>query len=84
MATISIEQIQAIKDQAQQKRSTVERCKGNLEQLMRQLKDEFGCETVEEAKAKLEEMKETGVALGQKIEKMKTKVVALWNQTNGQ
>jgi len=81
---ITIEQIQAIKDQAQQKRTTLERCKGNLEQLLKQLKDEFGCETVEEAKQKLKQMEQDGIALSQKIEKMKTRVVALWNQTNGQ
>lgn len=81
---ITIEQIQTIKDQAQQKRSTLERCKGNLDQLLKQLKDDFGCETVEEAKQKLDQMKQDGIALGQRIEKMKTRVVALWNQTNGQ
>lgn len=81
---ITIEQIQTIKDQAQQKRATLERCKGNLDQLLKQLKDEFECETVEEAKQKLKQMERDGIALGQKIEKMKTRVVALWNQTNGQ
>ena len=81
---ITIEQIQAIRDQAQQKKSTVERCKGNLEQLLRQLQNEFGCETVEEARQKLEEMKNKGIALGQRIEKMKAKVVAMWNETNGE
>ena len=78
---ITIQEIQQIKYQAEQKKNTVERCRGNLEQLMKQLKDEFDCETIEDAKKLLQELKDNGTTLSQKIEKMKNRVVALWNES---
>ena len=77
---ITVEQIQAIKAKAEQRRRAVERARGSLDQLMKTLKDDFGCETVEEAKAKLEEMKEKGTQTAARIEKLKARVVSLWEQ----
>lgn len=77
---ITIEQVQDIKAKAEQRRRAVERAKGNKEQLMKNLKRDFDCDTLEEAQEKLARMIEEGQALAAKIDKLKSRVVALWEQ----
>ena len=77
---ITIEQVQDIKTKAEQRRRAVERARGNKEQLMKNLKRDFDCDTLEEAQEKLTNMIEEGQALAAKIEKLKSRVVTLWEQ----
>ena len=78
--SITIEQIQIIKATAEQRRRAVERARGSMEQLMKTLKNDFGCETVEEAKQKLSELQSKGEQVSARIEKLKVRVVELWEQ----
>lgn len=77
---ITIEQVQDIKVKAEQRRRAVERARGNKEQLMKNLKRDFDCDTLEEAQEKLANMIEEGQALAAKIDKLKSRVIALWEQ----
>lgn len=47
---------QKMKKQVEQLRSEAERAAGREEQLMKQLKDQFGCTTIEEAQDKLKQL----------------------------
>lgn len=55
---IDIEQYNRIKKKADQARADVQRAEGALDQVMKNLKDDFGCSTIEEAEAKLIELEE--------------------------
>ena len=77
--SVTIEEIQTIREQAEQKRRAADRAKGQLEQLMKTLKEQFGCNSIEEAKNKLAEMEQEGLKLSQRIEKLKERVVNMWN-----
>lgn len=77
---ITIEQIQAIKSKAEQRRRAIDRAKGSLEQLLKTLKTDFDCENLEEAKKKLAELQDRGTTLSARIEKLKVRVVDLWEQ----
>jgi len=50
---MELEQYQKLKKQVETLRSEAERAAGRLDQLMKQLGDEFGCKTLDEATAKL-------------------------------
>lgn len=78
--SITIEEIEKIKNQAEQKRRSVERAKGSLQQLLKNLQNDFGCASIEEAKKKLAEMEQEGVKLDQRVEKLKDRLVSLWEQ----
>lgn len=77
--SVTIEEIQSIKEQAEQKRRAADRAKGQLEQLMKTLKEQFDCDSLEEAKDKLTEIEQEGIKLSQRIEKLKDRVVSMWN-----
>lgn len=79
---ITIEQIQDIQRKAEQHKQKIERLKGSHEQLMKQLKTEFECDSLDEAKTKMEEIKEEGKNLSSRIEKMKQRVVDEWDKFN--
>ena len=58
-----------IKEQIDQAKTQISQLKGRKEYLIQQLNDEWGCSSVKEAKAKLEEMKEQIQDLDSKIQK---------------
>ena len=77
---ITIEQVQAIKKNAEEKRAKIQRTKGSYDQLLKTLETEFKCKTVQEAKQKLEELKAEGLQLAKRIEKVKSRVSDLWDE----
>lgn len=81
---ISIEQIEQIKREAENKRRMAERMKGTRDQLIKTIKAEFSVATLEEAQAKLEEMKREGQMYSTRIEKLQARVVELWNKSQGE
>lgn len=60
--TINIQEFTKLKDKADKLKSEVDKAQGAIEQSMRELKDKFECETIEEAEQLLEEL-EKQVAL---------------------
>ena len=51
--TITEDQYRRLKREVEEAKAEADRARGSLDQLMKRLKDEFGCETLKEAKAKL-------------------------------
>lgn len=54
--TISIEEFNRLKKHAEEKSREVSQAEGALKQVMSDLKEQFGCETIEQAQAKLAEL----------------------------
>ena len=52
---INVEQYKALKDKAARAKTEADRAEGALQAKMKQLKDEFGCDTLEEAETLLAE-----------------------------
>ena len=51
-----VDRLLALKKKIKEKQDEKSRLQGRLDQLMSQLKEEFGCSSVEEGKKKLEEL----------------------------
>lgn len=51
-----LQELADLKSRLEHKRQEGDQASGALKQLMKQLKDEFGCDTLEEAEKKLAEM----------------------------
>jgi len=77
---ITIEQVQAIKKTAEEKRAKIQRTRGSYDQLLKTLETEFQCKTIQEAKEKLEKLKDEGLQLAKRIEKIKSRVSNLWDE----
>jgi len=69
------QQLMDLKDQISEAKNEVERLKGREEHLMQELKEKFGCDTVEQAKQRLEKMdqkiNDLTESIEQKIEELK-------------
>ena len=75
--TISVEEFNRLKKHAEDKRNEVAMAEGGLKQVMSDLKENFGCETIEQAQAKLAELelqeKAAETAYNTELEAYKTK-----------
>lgn len=79
---ISVEEIQEIQKKAEQQNQRVERLRGSREQLFKQLKTDFDCETVDAANQKLQALENDGKAIAARIDKLKQRVVEEWEKFN--
>lgn len=77
---MSIEDFNALRDQVSKLQSQVDRAEGALQQTMETLKEEFGCETIEEAEKLAEQMRKETEALESKFEKAKEAFDAKWEE----
>jgi methyl-accepting chemotaxis protein len=73
-----LQRLNKIKQQVEQMQQKADRAEGALEQLMEQLKTEFDCKSVKEAKTKLEVMKEEVEELEKKFEEALTEFEKKW------
>ena len=53
---MELDRYQTMKKQVEKLRSEAERAAGREEQLMKQLREQFGCKTIEEVRDKLEQL----------------------------
>jgi uncharacterized protein Yka (UPF0111/DUF47 family) len=56
--TISIEEYQRLKREADQRRAEADRAKGAYDQQLKKLLEDFNCSTIEEAEKLLDELKQ--------------------------
>lgn len=77
---VSEEQYRKLKRDVDSTRSEAQRAKGAYEQLMTQLKNEFGCKTLKEAKALLEDMEAKKEKAEKEFEKAMREYEKKWKQ----
>jgi len=67
--SLNKEELLELKDKVGEAKTTVSELTGQQTAILKQLKDDYGCETVEEAKVKLKEMSKNIDTLDRKIAK---------------
>ena len=75
---MTTKEFQQIKDKAEQLNRQIAQNEGELKQLMKRLKQEFGCDNLEEAKAKLEQLKEQGQKLKARLDEKTEELEEKW------
>ena len=81
---MNIKEIQDIKTQIEQRKQSIERAKGRKEQLLKSLQNDFNCNSLEEAKEVLQQLKNEGQEIKNKIEKLCDKIERIWNDSQGE
>ena len=66
-----------LKEELAEAKTAVSELTGQQTAMMKQLKDDYGCKTIEEAEAKLKEMTDSVSLLDKKIEKASTELETL-------
>lgn len=64
-----IEELQALKSKVENMERLAQQAKGELRQLTKQIKEEFGCGNLKEAKAKLAELQKAEIEAEEKFDK---------------
>lgn len=77
---VSEEQYRKLKRDVDSTRSEAQRANGAYEQLMTQLKSEFGCKTLKEAKALLEDLEEKKAKAEKEFEKAMREYEKKWKE----
>lgn len=77
--TIDIDEYQALKRKAEKSKSDVARAEGALEQQMKKLKDDFDCESIEDAEYLLDTLEKEE----EKAEQQYEKELAIFNEKWG-
>lgn len=76
--TIDLEEYSALKRKAEKLRSQADRAQGALEHHMKRLRDEFDCNSIEEAEEALEELKKEEEKIAEKYGKALEKFKKEW------
>lgn len=71
---ISVERYEELKRKAEQHRREADRVQGSLQQIMRELKEEFGCKSLEQANALLEKKRKALALKEKEAEKLLAKI----------
>lgn len=75
---MTLDQYNALKGAAEVKQRAADRARGAYDAAMERLKDEWGCTTLKEARAKLKELQAQETELHTKLESKLTKFQAKW------
>lgn len=67
--TLTKKELLSLQEEVEDSKTTVSELKGQQTALLAQLKAEFGCDTIEKAEAKLEEINNSITSLEKKIKK---------------
>lgn len=74
-----IDQFNKLQQDVADAKAAAERAQGSLDQLMKQLKEEFGCGTLKEAKRKIERLERLKHEAKLKFEKLMKKYEEDWH-----
>jgi len=75
-------ELEQLKQQIEQARTDRDQTQGAITQLMKQLKEEFGCKTVEEAREKLKELQKELDTLSEKMDKKTAELERMVSERN--
>ena len=78
--TVDLQEFNKLKSQVERLQRTADKAQGALEQAMEILKEEFGCDSVEEAKDLAEKYRKEARVLKEKFEEAETEFTEKWGE----
>ena len=75
---MTVEEYESLKDEVDSFQSSLEQKRGELKQILKTMKEEFNCSTVEEAEKLLEELEAEQESLNKKLEKKTADLKEKW------
>lgn len=73
-----LEKVSRLKEQVESLRSEVDRAKGALSSTIRQLKEDFGCDSLEEGRKKLAHLQRSREERAKRVEKARERFERKW------
>lgn len=81
MNALTEKKYRQLKDDVENAKSEAARARGAQDQLMQRLKGDFGCSTLKEAEAKLEELQKESASLEKKFNKALADYEEKWHES---
>lgn len=75
-----LKQFAELKSKVEQAQQRMDRAQGSLDQLMKQLKEDFDCKTIEEATAKLKKLKKEESSIEEEFTEAMEKFNEKWQE----